>query len=111
MSNNWSYVFDDKENTIDNFLFVWKVNIDIFISRGEKTVVTMDITKTNLFSVTKIMKIIGFISANKRKLKMTSEKIKILTSTDKQVKMIENALSLSPVRICEFEILKNMEQV
>ena len=111
MSKSWTYIFDDKDNTIDNFLFLWKANIEILITNNEKMIVIMDITNTNIFSMTKIMKIISFISFNKRKLKLTNEKIQILTSTEKQVKMIQNALSLSPIRICEFEILKNVAEV
>ena len=106
MEKEWLYVFDDKENTIDNFLVMWKVNMEILIAKQEKVVIIMDVSKANIFSMTKIMKIIGFISSNKRKLTASSDKIQILTSTDKQVRMIKNALSLSPVRICEFEILK-----
>ena len=111
MEKEWLYVFDDKENTIDNFLIMWKVNMEILIAKQEKIVIIMDVSKANIFSMTKIMKIIGFISSNKRKLTASSDKIQILTSTDKQVRMIKNALALSPVRICEFEILKNVEGV
>jgi transcription antitermination factor NusA-like protein len=111
MSKSWTYIFDDKDNTIDNFLFLWKANIEILITNNEKMIVIMDITNTNIFSMTKIMKIISFISFNKRKLKLTNEKIQILTSSENQVRMIQNALSLSPVRICEFEILKNVAEV
>ena len=111
MSNKWVYVFDDEENTIDNFLLMWKVNIEMLIAKKERCVIVMDVSNTNIFSMSKIMKIIGFISSNKRKLKECSEKIQILTSTDRQVKMIQSALSLSPVRICEFDILKNVNDV
>ena len=111
MSKEWLYVFDDKENTIDNFLLMWKVHIEILIAEQKKITIVMDVSKTNIFSMSKIIRIIGFISSNKRKLKASSEKIQILTSTDSQVRMIQNALSLSPVRICEFEILKNVDGV
>ena len=111
MSKSWTYVFNDKDNTVDNFLFLWRTNIEILIPKNEKMIVIMDITDTSIFSMTKIMKIISFISFNKRKLKLTSEKIQILTSSEKQVNIIQNALSLSPVRICEFEIFKNVAEV
>ena len=107
----WCYVFDDKENTVDDFIIKWMMIIKILISQNKKTQVTLDITKTTVFSITKITKIISFISSNKKQLKEATTKIKILTSTEKQEKVIKNALFLSPVRICEFEIIKNVVDV
>jgi len=107
----WRYVFDDEDNTIDSFLILWKANIEILIANREKIIIVMDTTRANLFSIQKIMKIISFISSNKRKLSETTEKVQIIAATDKQVRSIKSAMGLSPVRICEFEIIKNVADV
>jgi len=109
--DEWCYIFNDNDNTVDDFIFQWKIIMEILIRQQMKTIIIMDVSKTNIFSITKIMKIIGFISSNKKRLKETSKKIQILTSNDTQELAIKNALLLSPVRICEFEILKNVVDV
>jgi hypothetical protein len=107
----WQYTFDDTENTIDKFILIWKTNIEILKANQQKTVVVMDITKTNMFSVSKILKIISFISSNRRKLSETTDKVRIVVATSKQERNIKTALGISPVRICEFEIIKNIADV
>lgn len=107
----WQYIFDDTENTVDRFILIWKTNIEILKAGKQKTVVIMDVTKTNMFSVNKILKIISFISSNRRKLSDTTDKVRIIVASSRQERNIKTALGISPVRICEFEIIKNVADV
>ena len=111
----WKYKFTNRPDNIENCIAQWR-NILLYHQNlhgqtdcdVQKYKVIFDLNESISATFNNMMKIVGFIASNKKKIKSQTEKVKILITTDKQGQMLERIFKVAPYLV-EFEVVKKTQ--
>ena len=99
----WIFKFTDKPGVVVECLSRWK-GILSCEHEGKYTVV-FDMTETTRFGIRNLLQISGFVALNKKKIKAQTDKVRIVTSTREQERVLKSGLRMTP-HLVDFEVIK-----
>ena len=99
----WTHKFTDKPGGVVECLSSWKSILSC--EHGEKYTVVFDMTETTRFGLRNLLQISGFVALNKKKIKAQTDKVRIITSSWEQERVLKSGLRMTP-HLVDFEIIK-----
>jgi len=99
----WTFKFTDKPGVVVECLSDWKSVLGC--EHRNKYTVVFDMTETSKFGIRNLLQISGFIALNRKKIKAQTDKVKIITNSPEQERVLKSGLRMTP-HLVDFEVIK-----